>query len=100
MTTQIVAIALAVGLLTCAGVMLVIFGLTPAAPKSASDKTRKVAMPTPGRGVAAVIVGFLVFVVSGWVLAGAVGGLVVFSWGRVFRSTGATGDRVFRGARR
>ena len=94
MTTQIVAIAFAVGLLTCAGVMLVIFGLTPAVPKSASEKPRKFALPTPGRGLAAVIVGFLLFVVSGWVLAGAVGGLVVFSWGRVFRSTVATGDRV------
>ena len=94
MTTRIVATALAVGLLACAGVMLLIFGLTPTAPKSASEKPRKVMLPTPGRGVAAVIVGFLVFVVSGWVLAGAVGGLVVFSWGRVFRSTVATADRV------
>jgi hypothetical protein len=94
MTTDLVLIAFAAGLAVCAGVMLLMSGFSNRPPSVRERSAKPFTLPNPGRGVTAVVVGFLVVALTQWFIAGVMCGVLVYSWGRVFRSTIATADRV------
>lgn len=97
MTSDLVLTALAIGVFVAFGVMLLAVGFNLGAPAPApkTAKAPKVTGRAPsGRAAVAVVIAFVVFAVSGWLLLGVAAGMLVLWWGRVFRSTTANNERA------
>ena len=96
MTSDLVFTAVIIGVSVALGVILLAVGFnigTPVAP--AAVKVEKVTRTQPsGRTAVSVVVAFVVFAVSGWLLLGVAAGVLVLGWGRVFRSTAADNERT------
>jgi tight adherence protein B len=96
MTVSAEVVALAAGLFVALGVVCIATAFSPPPPPAAP-----VPRVTPARGrrwpkervAIGAVIGFLVVLLSGWVLAGVGVAVLVVVWGRVFRATEATGQR-------
>ena len=80
MTRQLLATAFAIGVAVSAGVLLIITSLTPRSPDPVKGPNRRWPFTEkPGRGLVAVIAGFLIAALTGWILAGVVAAALAIS---------------------